>query len=146
MAATRSVRENERIYRDFIEEVWNERDFDRIGEFIADECRFYDPSNTEPLYGPEEMRAYLETYDAAFPDAKIEVEDLIATEEWVAARWTATGTHEGSLMGIEPTGNDISVTALEMNRIVDGKIVEGWQVTDTLGMMQQLGVVEPFVE
>ncbi len=58
-------------------------------------------------------------------------------------RWTASGTHQGELMGIAPTGNRAAVTGITISRIADGKIAEDWVNWDTLGMMQQLGVISP---
>jgi predicted ester cyclase len=59
----------------------------------------------------------------------------------VASRWTARGTHRGELMGIAPTGKQVTVTGINIERIANGKLVEGWSNYDTLGMLQQLGVI-----
>jgi predicted ester cyclase len=61
----------------------------------------------------------------------------------VAYRWTASGTHEGELMGIPPTGDRMTITGTAIARISVGRIEEGWQNFDALGMMQQLGAIPP---
>lgn len=76
----------------------------------------------------------------AFPDARFTVEDLIAERDRVASRYTFRGTHQGDLMGIPPTGKQVTVTGIIVNRIVNGKSEEGWLNFDALGMLQQLGV------
>ena len=78
---------------------------------------------------------------SAFPDTQMTVEDELADGDKVATRWTATGTHTGELMGIPPTGKQVTVTGMDINRLVGGKIVEHWGEFDQMGMMQQLGVV-----
>jgi steroid delta-isomerase-like uncharacterized protein len=78
---------------------------------------------------------------SAFPDASITIEDLIAEDDKVVARSTLQGTHKGAFMGIPPTGKRISAGGIDIFRIAAGKIVEWWSVQDTLGLMQQLGVV-----
>jgi predicted ester cyclase len=59
----------------------------------------------------------------------------------VACRVTCSGTHEGELWGIPPTGKRFSVEHVHWHRLADGKLVERWGVRDDLGMMQQLGVI-----
>jgi steroid delta-isomerase-like uncharacterized protein len=83
-----------------------------------------------------------EFYDA-FPDNHFTIEDMFAEGDKVAVRYTFTGTHKGELMGIPPTNKKVTLMAIEIDRIVGGKFVEGWISFDTLGMMQQLGVVPP---
>jgi steroid delta-isomerase-like uncharacterized protein len=83
----------------------------------------------------------VELFRNAFPDLKIKVDDMIADGDKVVTRWTATGTHNGELMGIPPTGSAVKVTGISIDRCAQGKVVEHWDVFDQLGMMQQLGVV-----
>lgn len=98
-------------------------------------------TRAEALQGRDDMTEYIEVTRAAFPDLELALEHLVADGEWVASHWTATGTHEGELMGIEPTGNAYEATGMEVTRIEDGRIVEQWHVGDELGMLQQLGVL-----
>jgi predicted ester cyclase len=78
---------------------------------------------------------------AGVPDLTVTVEDQIADGDKVATRWTAQGTHDGELMGIDPTRRTAVVTGITVQRIGDGgQIVEGWTNWDMLGMLQQLGI------
>jgi predicted ester cyclase len=81
------------------------------------------------------------TYRAAFPDARITVEQQLAEGDLVATRWSGRGTHDGELMGVSPTGKQVTVSGLTISRLEGGKIVEEFQNWDTLGMLQQLGAV-----
>jgi predicted ester cyclase len=74
-------------------------------------------------------------------DHRFEVEDAASDGETVALRGTMTGTHEGELEGIAPTGQSVCVTQSHWFRVVDGKVAEHWAVRDDLGMLQQLGVI-----
>jgi steroid delta-isomerase-like uncharacterized protein len=80
----------------------------------------------------------------AFPDAQRIVEDQFTDDIHVVTRWTTTGTHKGSFMGIAPTGKRVTITGISIHRIAGGKIVEEWQEWDSLGLMQQLGVIPTF--
>jgi steroid delta-isomerase-like uncharacterized protein len=79
---------------------------------------------------------------AAFPDMRMDVEDLIASEDKTVARVKATATHQGEFMGVPPTGTTIDVQLIDIMRFNSaGLVCEHWGVTDMLSLMQQLGVV-----
>jgi len=80
-------------------------------------------------------------YVTAFPDLHFTVEDMIAEGDKVVARLTARGTQAGAFMGIPPTGKQASITAIDINHMAGGKSVEHWLEMDTLGLLQQLGVI-----
>lgn len=79
---------------------------------------------------------------AAFPDLHMEPEDVIVGGDKAVARVRATGTHQGEFNGIPPTGNRVDVQLIDIMKFDDaGLVSEHWGVTDTMTMMQQLGVV-----
>jgi steroid delta-isomerase-like uncharacterized protein len=78
---------------------------------------------------------------SAFPDQHLTIDDMVVEGDKVAARITMTGTHKGEYMGAPPTNKKITIRAIAIERFADGKIVEEWGMTDTLGLMQQLGLV-----
>jgi predicted ester cyclase len=80
-------------------------------------------------------------YRTAFPDLQIPIEDVIAEGDRVVTRWTTRGTHQGELMGAAPTGNQLTVTGILIDRVSGGKIEEEWVDYDTLHLMQQIGAV-----
>ena len=79
-----------------------------VDELTASDYVGHDPANPEPLRGPEGVKEFISTYRAAFPDAQITVEQQLAEGDLVATRWNARGTHEGELMGIQPTGKQVT--------------------------------------
>jgi len=79
----------------------------------------------------------------AFPDLSFSIKDIIAEEDKVAVSYVMRGTNQGSYQGMPATGKKVEVSGVSIGRISDGKFVEGWAQTDSLGMMQQLGLVPP---
>jgi hypothetical protein len=77
-----------------------------------------------------------------FPDYHRTIEDIIAEGDKVWVHSTTTATHKGEFRGLAPTGNKITIAGVNIYRIVDGKIVEGWSVTDILDLLKKLGVNE----
>jgi steroid delta-isomerase-like uncharacterized protein len=132
---------NREVVRRFVEEGWNEADFEVVEKLVAADGVTHDPTLGDLPNGPEGAKRAIQLYHDAFPDARLEIEDVVAEGDEVAVRWTGTGTHEGELMGVEPTGNEVEVSGIEIDRIEDGKIAETWVVYDALGMLRQLGAV-----
>ena len=131
---------NKTVSRRLVDEAFNQGKVDVIEELVAPTFVNHDPA-TGDSKGPQGTRELIEGYRTAFPDITITVEEQIAEGDLVATRWTAKGTHKGELMGIAPTGKESTVTGVTIDKIKDGKIVESWNNWDTLGMMQQLGVI-----
>ena len=78
---------------------------------------------------------------AAFPDLNCSVNEMIVEGEYRANRYTIQGTHQGDFRRIAPTGKTVKYSGIEINRIADGKFVETWGISDTFGLMQQLGAI-----
>lgn len=133
---------NRAIVQRLFNEGLNNRDFSVIAALFRD-CIYHMPLVGE-LRGEALEQFYAHIFDA-FPDAERTVEDQVADDnQTVVTRWRATGTHQGEFMGIAPTGKRITITGISIHRIASGKIVEEWQEWDSLGLMQQLGIVPSF--
>ena len=128
------------IARRIVDEVWAEGRLETIDELIAEDFRGWTPTNGETR-GREAFREQVKMYRSAFPNMTMVVDLITSDGEWATTKWTASGTHTGELMGIPATGKDVTVTGIEVDRIVGGQIVEGYGVFDTLGMLQQMGAV-----
>jgi len=135
-----SSEQNKKIVRRLIEEPWK-GNLSVVDELIDSKYVGYDPSIPEPLRGPDGFKENVANYLAAYSNARITVEDQIAEGDKVATRWTGRGTHDGDLMGVGPTGKQVTVSGLTFSRIANGKVVEEYTNWDTFGMMQKLGVV-----
>ena len=130
--------ENKAIVRREIEEVFSAQgNLDVADEIFAPEYVGY----PEDVRGPEGAKETAKMYRNAFPDVQLSIEDQVAEGDKVVTRWIGSGTHQGEMMGIAPTGNQVRVDGMTISRIEDGKIVEEWEIYDALGMMQQLGAI-----
>lgn len=138
--------ENKEIVRRYYEEAFEEGRTDLLEELVARDVVNHDPLSDAELT-PEEARGFegFERHVMAakegFPDATVRIEELLADGDMVTVRFVFEGTHEGRFAGIEPTGKRVSQTNLGLYRVADGKIAERWVESDTLTMLQQLGVL-----
>ena len=133
-----SAEENKAIYRRFIEDVINNQNLDRIGEFLAPDIVEHRPGSPRGLDGAKQNTA---GFWQAFPDLRTTIEDIVAEGDLVVARVRVTGTHQGTFMGLSPTGKQITLTAMDMWRLRNGKCVEHWAEADMLGLLQQIGAI-----
>jgi len=131
--------ENKAIMRRFIEAI-NVRNLDIVDELVSkDHLDHHIPP--ELPRGPEGVKIYFKSLSTSFPDCRITIEDLLADGDKVAIRIVFAGTHQGELMGIPATGKQFSITGIIIGRFEGGQIVEWWENADSLGLMQQLGVI-----
>ena len=136
-----STEENKAVVRRVIEEAWNKGDLAVADEVIDTNFVFH--AAGQEFKGPEGLKQAVTIYRTAFPDFHITIDDMVAEGDKVASRFTVRGTHKGDLMGIVPTGKQVTITGTVFNRFVGGKEVEARASMDQLGMLQQMGVVPP---
>ena len=122
-------------------EAVNQKNLAVFDDLLTPDIVFHNASTT--MQGLEAYKQFLSMYMTAFPDLLFTIEDMIAEGDTVVARFTTRGTHQGNLMGIPPTGKQMSGTGMFIDRIVNGKGIEQWFNTDDLGLLQQLGVIPP---
>ena len=91
--------------------------------------------------GLEGVKMFMGMFRAAFPDAALQFEALLAEGDRISGRWTVRGTQQGEMQGIPPTGKPVLITGIDIWRVENGKLAEHWDNWDQLGMMQQLGVM-----
>jgi enterochelin esterase family protein len=126
-------------------EVHNQGNLAVADEILATDFVNHDPSRPD-VTDLESYKAWVVANHTAFPDFHVEVHDMLAEGDKVAARWTVTGTQQGEFMGIPPTGRQITVTGIHIHRLAGAQIVEAWWAYDALGMVQQLTDPLPFPE
>jgi steroid delta-isomerase-like uncharacterized protein len=122
-------------------ELLSAGDVDGFGDLLADDFVEHEVSpGLEPT--KEGVKEFFRMYIAAFPDLRMEPEDVLASGDKVVARTRGTGTHRGDFMGMPASGKNIDVELIDIMRFGDdGLVREHWGVFDALKMMQQLGAI-----
>jgi steroid delta-isomerase-like uncharacterized protein len=134
-----STEENKAIVRRFYEEI-DKGNLAAMDELVAEDYINHSPPPFPAPPAREGLKIAFKIFWDATPGYH-QIEDMIAEGDKVVTRLTAYGTHVGEMAGIPPTGHKLTMTAIAIHRIADGKIVEHWSDKDTLGLMQQLGVI-----
>lgn len=131
------------VYRWF-DEVWNKGRAEAIDEmFAADGIAHGLGEVGVDVKGPAAFKPFFEKLRGAFSDFEVTVEDALAEDDKVAARWTARLTHAGDQLGIPATNQQAVVSGMTFARVKDGQIIEAWNNWDIHGLMQQLGAAQP---
>jgi len=140
MAHTPTEKENIAIVQKFFEVGPSKGDIATADALLHREFTLHTPLPT-PGPGIEEMNNVITTCRSAFDGLNVTIEDIMADEDKVIARFTARGTHTGEFMGLLPTGKAITLTAIEIFRLKEGKIAELWGEVNLMGLMMQLGIM-----
>jgi steroid delta-isomerase-like uncharacterized protein len=108
-------------------------------ELIWPDAIFYVPGRSEPMRGPAGYLSIIQMMRGGFPDIQWTLEEMVAEGDKVAARFTMRGTHRGAFYGVSPSGNKISVQALNIYRLSEGQFVEEHGQPDLLALLRQIG-------
>jgi predicted ester cyclase len=139
--AVTSTRYSKQLVRRFYTEVVGGGDYSNLDSFVAPD--YVDHNAAGGSRGPEVVRTHLEAIRLTLPDFTIQIEDIFADGDHVITRVTGRGTHLGEWMGIEPTGREVRLKGINIDRVERGRIAEHWGEADTIGMLVQMGV-DPF--
>jgi steroid delta-isomerase-like uncharacterized protein len=132
-----SAAANKAVIQNYLD-TWNRGDVEGLAAFWSPELVHH---TRHGAHGFADTRRIVTEIMRAFPDMKFAVEDMIAEGDRVSTRMTWRGTHTGMYMGAVATRKSIECSVIGVARVVDGKIVEHWGVTDELNMMHQMGLL-----
>jgi steroid delta-isomerase-like uncharacterized protein len=135
-----SIEENKIIMDRFVEFI-NSAD-EKLGRaLISSSAKFYVPGRIEPLEGPSGYLQIIGMMRNGFPDIKWQLDEVVAEDDRLAARFTMRGTHRGTFLGVPPTDKSIVVKAMNFYRLSNGQLVEEYGMPDMMGLMQQIGAL-----
>jgi steroid delta-isomerase-like uncharacterized protein len=132
---------NKQLVSDLIREVWHHGNLDLLSDFWSEDCinHAMPAANNRGL---EALHSYHEslsvTLTEAFTDFQTEILQQIAEGETVVTQMRSSGKHQGTFLGIPATSKNITLSAMRIDRLQDGKIIEHWSIADMAGLMQQL--------
>ncbi len=135
-----SGEENEAAVRASFESA-SDGNLEALDAIISPDYVLHDPASPEGVRGIEGAKQLVAMYRSAFGGLQVTIERQITEGEYVATRFTARGTHSGEFQGVPATGREVTVAGICISRCRDGRIVEEWEVSDTLGALQQIGAL-----
>ena len=125
--------------RTFIEEAFNNGNLSILDDIIHPGYKFSSPESR--MDGISQLKEFIQSLRTVFPDLKLCINDIFASDDRTCTSFTLTGTHEENFMGIPPTKKAVEVRGVVISKFQDNKISEEWEILDNLGFFQQLGVV-----
>ncbi|HEU4628788.1 MAG TPA: ester cyclase [Gemmatimonadaceae bacterium] len=133
---------NKALVRRFYQEVYVDWNMALVDEVVSPRFTSHDWPADGPT-GPLAFRAYYDAIRTAVPDARYEVDDLVAEGDRVVVRWRLLGTHEGDFRDIAPTGGAITLRGIAIYRVDGGKLMERWVVADLHGALEEARASSP---
>ncbi len=134
-----SIEANKAVVERYWNELWNDKRGEILDEIAIDPVTFHFPDGQ--AHQPPTLHKWFETALVAFPDVHFTVDIMMAEDDLVAARWSYVATNTGEFLGRPGTGKRVIDKGIDIFRIANGKIVEMWVAQDSLGLLQQLGVL-----
>lgn len=135
-----AIQENKEICRRLFETVWNEGNAAAIPDFHTPDFTIEDPYNPTPGKGPDAAKKYLTSYKRSLPDLTFHIQNQIGEGDIVVNFLTATGTHDGELLGFPPTHKKATVNAIVTLRMKSGKVTECTTMWDAVSFLRAVGV------
>ena len=120
----------------WFEEVWNKGRREAIAEMLAPRAVLHE--GDVDCVGPEGFYSLFDRLHAAFSDFRITVDDTLAEGDRVCVRWTCSCKHTGDGLGMPATGKMVHMTGISILRVAEGRLAEGWQNWDMLGLLEQI--------
>ncbi len=125
-------------HRQLLEEAFGKGRLDAFDEICDRNLRAHDPVTGDTDL--QDAKRNCAMYRSAFPGLRCTILAQYLDADTVITRWRMSGVHEGTLMGIPPTGATCTVEGVNVARFQGGKLIEDWVQWDALGLMRQLGV------
>jgi len=133
---------NKELVRQFYKDVYVDWKMALVDEVVSPQFISHDWPESGPT-GPAAFRSYYAAIRSALPDARYEVDDLIAENDRVVVRWRLLGTHKGSFRGIAATGRPIALKGIAIYRVESGQLRERWVVSDLYGVLEETRIPSP---
>jgi steroid delta-isomerase-like uncharacterized protein len=130
---------NEVVVRRLMEDVWSKGNLKLLDEILTPDYVDNDPVNL--VRGIDGARDTVKKYRSAFPDCRLDIDEIFSVGDRVVVRFHYSGTHQNTLEGIPPTGRHVTGPGIAIHRFAANRIQESFTNWDALGLMQQLGVV-----
>jgi steroid delta-isomerase-like uncharacterized protein len=127
---------NKKLIQRYYQEVLTRGNLEVVDEIYADIIKI----GGEMSLSREQFKTYAQVARGAFPDQIVNIQDQIAEGDKVVTRWTAKGTHQGDFLGLPPTGKQVTIKAIQIHQVIDGRIIAIWEEIDMLGLRKQLGL------
>ncbi|MCF2501803.1 ester cyclase [Dyadobacter sp. CY107] len=131
---------NKAIVRRYWFDFWNEKNINVLNEIAVEDVTFHFPPGQ--AHQPPTLKKWFETALVAFPDVHFTLHDELAEGDKVVSRWSYEATNTGNFLGRETTSIRVRDQGIDIFRIENGKIVEMWVAQDSLGLLQQLKVIQ----
>ncbi len=133
--------ENKAIVRALFENA-SQGNFDAVDEIVTEGYVLH----PDEIHGPDGLKEMVQGYRDALSGLRVTIDQQFTDGDYVASRYTISGTHDGDLMGTPPTGKDVAFTGITISRCEGGRIVEEWEITDTAGLLGQIGALPEMAE
>lgn len=131
--------QNVELVHRWFDEIWTKGRLDAIDELLTPDAIIHglgEPGRNAEGHAP--FKAFVSMFQSSFCGIRVTVDQTVEEGDMVASRWTAHMTHTGPDLGVPPTNRKVQVSGMSMGRFRDGRMIEGWNSWDQMGLMTQI--------
>jgi 4-oxalocrotonate tautomerase family enzyme len=140
-ASNGKAQEHRRLFTRWFEELWNKKNYSVAYELVDPDFTAHGAGGQDIKQGPDGVVGMVKAWHAAMPDGRMTIDDIITEGDLSTIRMTWEATHTGKFGDIPASNKRIKVTSIGIDRVINGKITEGWGELNMLGMLQQMGAI-----
>ena len=140
-ASSGHAEEHRKLFARWFEELWNKKNYNIAYELVDSDFTAHGAGGQDIKQGPDGVIGMVKAWHAAMPDGRMVMDDIITEGDLSTIRMTWVGTHTGQFGEIPASGKKITATSIGIDRVIGGKITEGWGELNMLGMLQQMGAI-----
>ena len=136
------MKNNEDIIRDFYEHIVSGNLLGNLEDFVSEDCTVWADGKSEKV-GVNGMKDHLEAIRHTYPDYRMKILRQFVSGDYVISEFRMEGTFQNEWLGIKPTGERISITGVDIDKVIDGKIVEHGGATNTFESFWAMNLIMP---
>lgn len=136
-----TAEEHRKLFARWFEELWNKKNYSIAYELVHPDFTAHGAGGQDIKQGPDGVIGMVKAWHAAMPDGRMTMDDIITEGDLSTIRMTWEATHTSKFGEIPASGKRITVTSIGIDRVVNGKITEGWGELNMLSMLQQMGAI-----
>jgi len=138
-----NIQQNINLVKKLFDEYYTKGNIALADQVFTVDVKLIDSSIPNFKGGLSSLKQRETMYKTAFPNKTVKIDDVFAVDDKVVVRWTAQGTHKGELQDIAPTGKNFKIWGITIYTFSNDKISTIHNVWDRLGLLEQIGVIEP---
>lgn len=126
----------------FYEHITTNHIVEKVSDYVSDDCAIRLGDKTIPV-GVAGMRQHMIDVRKTYPDLKMVITRQYCDGDYIISEFIMEGTHKGEWLGMKPSGKKLCIAGVDIDKVIDGKIVEHGGAANTFEALFEAGIICP---